>query len=136
MGYSGRNHIYEATIRRMVSEALAAEDEAFRMEHSQDLDGELLAYLRQCSAELGHTPWPREIPGGALIERRFDTWENALTLAELPMPTGPDRLHSFARFRQEHETQQARYRQRKAEKKRLAEERLARRMERKSVDPD
>ena len=118
MAYSGRNQIYEAIIRRMVSEALAQQDEDFRLAHVQSADSELLAYLLRCAAELGHTPWPREIPGGRMIGERFGSWDRALGLAELPPPDGPDRISRFARYQTERTRQQECYRRRKEEKKR------------------
>lgn len=117
MAYSGRNNIYDAVIRRMVTEALAAQDEDFRLRHGNDPDETLLEYLRRCAGGLGHTPWPRELVGGCMIEERFGSWAQALAMAALPGPTHPDRLQSFARYRAERETQQVLYRRKKAEKK-------------------
>ena len=46
MAYPGRQNIYEATIRRMVQEALEQQEQTFRQQHAQDPDEQLLAYAR------------------------------------------------------------------------------------------
>jgi len=74
MGYPGRHNIYEATIRRMVLQALEQQERMFREEHESDTDTELLMYLRACAIRLHHSPWPGEIVGGSYIEERFESW--------------------------------------------------------------
>ena len=123
MGYAGRHNIYEGIIRRMVTEALDAQEEAFRKEHENDTDGQLIAYLRSSAMQLHHVPWPGEIVGGKVIAEHFGSWEAALMIAKLPRPEGPNKLSSFPRVKQEEERQKEIYRQRKAEKKILAEKR-------------
>ena len=123
MGYAGRHNIYEGIIRRMVTEALEAQEEEFRKEHENDTDGQLIAYLRASAMKLQHTPWPREIVGGTVILQRFGSWETALAIAKLPRPEGHNKFSSFLRVKQEEERQKEIYRQRKAEKKILAEKR-------------
>ena len=124
MPHPGRNNIYEATIKRMVNEALAAQEQEFARNRGNDSDEQLLAYLQFCDQLLGHTPWPREIVGGSLIEQRFGSWEMALAKAKLPKPTTPDKLTGFARYIEETEKQKAAYRQRKAAKKQKAQQRI------------
>ena len=87
MPHPGRNNIYEATIKRMVNEALEAQEQEFACNRGNDSDEQLLGYLCFCASLLGHTPWPREIVGGSMIEARFGSWETALANAKLPMPT-------------------------------------------------
>ncbi|WP_298069851.1 hypothetical protein, partial [uncultured Mailhella sp.] len=65
-----------------------ARDQAFAAEHREDTDEELLAYLRGCAGDLGHSPTKAEVPGGTYIKDRFVYWNVALALAGLPMPTG------------------------------------------------
>ncbi|MBP3478015.1 MAG: hypothetical protein J6K03_00845 [Oscillospiraceae bacterium] len=125
MGYAGRNNIYEATIKRMVTQALEKQEQEFLEAHSSDTDEQLLAYLRQNTIQLGHTPWPREIVGGSYIEQRFGTWKNALFRARLPRPSIPDNLSNFARIQEERARQEVIYRQKKAEKKLCAQQRRA-----------
>ena len=123
MGYAGRHNIYEGIIRRMVTEALDAQEEAFRKEHENDTDGQLIAYLRSSAMQLHHVPWPGEIVGGKVIAEHFGSWETALAIAKLPRPEGPNKSGTFLRVKQEEERQKESYRQRKAEKKILAEKR-------------
>ena len=133
MAYPGRHNIYEATIRRMVFQALEDQEQAFQQEHESDSDEQLLMYLRACAIRLRHAPWPGEIVGGSYIEERFGTWHRALLLAKLPQPCTPNKQKSFARFQEEAERQKEVYRQRKAEKKILAQKRLAQQAEKKKV---
>ena len=119
MPYPGRQNIYEATIRRMVTQALEAQETAFDQAHGTDSDEALLEYLASCAQQLGHSPWPREIPGGGLIGQRFGDWERALTLAGLPSSSTPDKYQSFARVREETLRQRELYRQRQEEKREL-----------------
>ena len=133
MPHPGRNNIYEATIRRMVNEAIETQEQAFAQNRGGDSDAQLLAYLRFCADRLGHSPWPREIVGGNLIGQRFGTWGRALQKAKLPKPTTPDKLTSFARYLEETERQKAAYREKKAAKKQKAQQRLKTQQEKQSV---
>ena len=133
MPYPGRTHIYDATIQRMVDQALEDQEAEFIKNRSGDSDETLLAYLRFCTQLLGHSPWPREIVGGSLIEQRFTTWENALKKADLPNPTTPDKVTCFARYYQETERQKQLYREKKAAKKQRARQRMLEQKEKQSV---
>ena len=117
MPYPGRNNIYEATIKRMVNEALEAQEQEFACNRGNDSDEQLLAYLQFCTQLLGHTPWPREIVGGSLIEQRFGTWQIALIKAKLPKPSTPDKTSGFARYQEQTQRQKELYREKKAAKK-------------------
>ena len=125
MAYPGRHNIYEATIRRMVQEALEQQEAEFRQQHGMDSDQQLLSYLRSCAMRLRHTPWPGEITGGSYIQERFGSWDRALAMAGLPAPRTVNQSKAFARVLDETEKQKELYRQRKAEKKALAQKRLA-----------
>ena len=125
MAYPGRHNIYEATIRRMVQQALEQQEQEFREQHKEDTDQELLMYLRACAIRLHHTPWPGEIVGGKLILERIGSWERAVMLAKLPEPHGSNQQKNFARVQEETERQKEVYRKRKAEKKILAQQRIA-----------
>ena len=124
MPHPGRNNIYDAIIKRMVNEALEAQEQEFAQNRGSDSDEQLLAYLQFCTQLLGHTPWPREIVGGSMIEARFGSWQMAIVKAKLPMPTTPDKLTGFARYQEEEERQKIRYREKKAAKKQKAQQRL------------
>ena len=125
MAYPGRRTIYEATIRRMVLQALEQQEKQFRKEHESDTDAELLMYLRTCSIRLRHAPWPGEVIGGSYIEERFGAWNRALALAKLPAPHTANQQKYFARYQEEVERQKGVYRRRKAEKKILSQKRMA-----------
>lgn len=125
MAYPGRQNIYEATIRRMVQEALEQQEADFRQQHAEDSDEQLIAYLRAWAIRKQHTPWPGEIVGGTFIEERFGSWNRVLALARLPVPRTANQSASFARIKEETERQKELYRRKKAEKKRLAQKRLA-----------
>lgn len=119
-----RNVIYDATIRRMTSQALEEAERHFAQEHSNDTEGQFADYLRKYADELGHTPWPREIPGGVTIQTRFGSWEMAVAEAGLPFPEHPNQPGKFRRVRKETQRQRALYRQKKAEKRERAKERM------------
>ena len=129
MGYPGRQNIYEAAIRRMVAQAIAEQEQAFREQHETDTDGQLLAYLRACAVSLRHTPWPSEILGGVMIQERFGSWERAVLLAGLSKPYGSPKNN--LRIQEETERQRECYRKKKAEKKVQAQKRMAQQAARK-----
>lgn len=63
----------------------------------------LTQYLNVCAAALGHSPSPTEIDGGAFIEQRFGSWDNAMTAAGLPRPKTTPKLNNTLRYRMEKE---------------------------------
>lgn len=123
MGYAGRQNIYEGAIRKMVTQALEAREEAFRKEHESDTDEQLISYLRHCAEQLRHVPWPGEILGGTVIAQRFGSWEKALEAGNLPRPRSENKPGTFQRVKQEEARQKEIYRQKKAEKKILSQQR-------------
>ena len=133
MPHPGRNNIYDAAIRRMVNEAIEAQEQEFARNRGSDSDEQLLCYLQFCAKLLGHTPWPREIVGGSLLEQRFGSWENALHKAKLPKPTTLDKLNAFARYQEEVARQKVVYREKKATKKLKAQQKTQSQKERQSV---
>ena len=133
MPHPGRNNIYDATIKRMVSEALEAQEQEFTRNRGDDSDEQLLSYLQFCAQLLGHTPWPREIVGGSLIVKRFGSWEKALVSANLPKSVTPDKLSVFTRYIEETQKQKVVYREKKAAKKLKVQQRLKTKKEKQSV---
>ena len=119
-----RNAIYDATIRRMTVSALEETESRFAEEHARDTEQQLADYLRKCAQELGHTPWPREIPGGMTVQARFGSWELAVAKAGLPLPEHPNQPGKFRRVREETQRQGVLYRQKKAQKRERAKERM------------
>ena len=59
--------------------------------HQHDTDEALLAYLRRCADNLGHTPSMREVLGGLYISKRFGNWGVAIHEAGLPFRKGMKR---------------------------------------------
>ena len=119
----------------MVQQALEQQEQEFRERHKEDTDTELLMYLRTCASRLHHTPWPGEIVGGKLILERMGSWDRAVMLAKLPAPSGPNQQKHFARVQEETERQKEVYRKRKAEKKILAQQRIAQQGAKKKEEP-
>lgn len=112
-----RQAIYQATIRRMVTESLNEKETRFAEEHASDTDEQLTAYLQKCALEMNHTPHPKEIVGWRYILERFGTWEQAIRAARLPFPVTPNTPSKFPLVMNEYEHQQVLYRQKKADKK-------------------
>lgn len=50
----------------------------FILEHQNDTNEQLTAYLKVCMDELGHAPAKVEVIGGDLIEYRFGSWNKAI----------------------------------------------------------
>ena len=124
MPIPSRNTIYDATIRRMTAQALEEAERQFAQVHAPDTREQLADYLREWAGRLEHTPWPREITGGTVIQARFGTWEQALEQAGLPYPDHPDRPENFSRVQEEIRRQKVVYRQKKAQKQQRARERM------------
>ena len=118
-----RNEIYDAVIRKMVQQALEAQEESFAGVHASDSDEQLIQYIKEQTAILGYTPRYKEIIGWRLIEQRFGSWEEALQKADLRICSGCA-VNKLPRIQQEVERQKVIYRQKKAEKKERSAQRL------------
>ena len=111
-----RNDIYEAVIRKMVTQALEEQEDLFEQAHGQDTDEELILYLHGCTKDLGYSPRYKETIGWRLLEQRFGSWNEALQQANLiPGPRCP--VTKLPRIIEETEKQKKLYRQKKVEKK-------------------
>ena len=111
-----RNDIYEAVIRKMVSQALEEQEERFEEIHGKDTDEALILYLQDRARELGYSPRYKEIIGWELLEQRFGGWNEALQKAGL-IPAARCPVTKLPRILEETEKQKELYRQKKAEKK-------------------
>lgn len=118
-----RNDIYEAVIRKMVNQALEAQENTFEQDHALDTDEDLLDYLRMRAADLGYSPRYKEIIGWNFIEQRFGSWSTALQKAGLS-PAARCPVTKLPRIMEETEKQKELYRQKKAEKKLKNRQRL------------
>jgi len=111
-----RNDIYEAVIRKMVTQALEEQEDLFEQAHGQDTDEELILYLQVCTKELGYSPRYKETIGWRLLEQRFGGWNEALQKANL-IPSVRCPVTKLPRILEETEKQKELYRRKKAEKK-------------------
>ena len=83
--------------------SLTVRDAAFAENNAGVTRAALTQYLNVCAAALGHSPSPTEIDGGAFIEQRFGSWDNAMTAAGLPRPKTTPKLNNTLRYRMEKE---------------------------------
>lgn len=111
-----RNDIYEAVIRKMVTQALEEQETIFEREHGEDTDESLILYLQDSASELGYSPRYKEIIGWRLLEHRFRSWNEALQKADLT-PASKYPVTKLRRILEETEVQKELYRQKKSEKK-------------------
>ena len=130
-----RQNIYNSTINRMVREALEAKHNAFAEAHGQDTDLQLIAYIRGCALQLGHTPHQKEVIGWPFLTERFGTWGDALKAAKLPFPRTPNTPSQFAIMLEEMDAQKRLYREKKAQKKLQSRQRLAEQERRRKERP-
>lgn len=120
-----RNEIYEAVIRRMVQQALDEQEQNFTKDHISDSDEQLLTYIREQAEILHYTPRYKEIIGWKLITERFGSWGSAIESAGLHIRFRCP-VDKLPRIQQEVEKQKELYRQKKAEKKLLSQQRRLR----------
>ena len=118
-----RNEIYEAVIRKMVTQALEEQEDLFEKDHGGDTGEALAEYLKTSAAELGYSPRYKEIVGWRLMEQRFGSWSEALQNAGLP-PAARCPVTKLPRILAETERQKELYRRRKAEKRQRSQLRL------------
>ena len=111
-----RNEIYQAVIKKMVTQTLEEQETRFENQHGADTDEQLLAYLKESAIKLQHSPRYKEIVGWQLIERKFGTWNDALRRAGLPT-VGKYPVTHLPRYQEEIKRQKECYRQKKVEKK-------------------
>ena len=92
MGQGGKRNYFRGDIwfqekvGARTKASLEQQEKQFSVDHKNDTDEQLLAYLRDFTAKMGHTPNPGEIIGGQYLFRRFGDWENAVRAAGLPKP--------------------------------------------------
>lgn len=86
-------------IKKLLRKKLEEAENAFSRKHYGDSDEQLLAYLRQCAAELGGTVYNGnsiynfDITGTRLLKERFgNNWDNILAMAGLPKISPQERL--------------------------------------------
>ncbi len=67
-------------------ESLRARNAQFALEHGEDSDEELIAYVCREAKRLGISPNAGEIVGGWYISKRFGGWKHVISLSGLPAP--------------------------------------------------
>lgn len=108
----------EQKITERTKEALAARDAAFAEEQADTPLEALAQYLAEEAEELRHTPAPSEVDGGAFIEQRFGSWDNAIQAAKLRPLTSRMKLKNTIRYSKERAGQKTLFLTERAEKKR------------------
>lgn len=98
---------------------LTEKHQRFAREHQTDSDEQLLEYVRQCAAAIGHSPCSGEVIGGPFIAKRLAAgWGGVLLMAGLPPadhPPLPQKKWSI--FKAEYKRQAKLRRQEKARRK-------------------
>lgn len=97
----------EELMTRRAMAALEQENLRFPREHANDSNRQLVAYLRNCAREIGHSPNACEVIGGLYIAARFGGWSKALIRAGLPEPQPAPRWERRLIVRRERERQRA-----------------------------
>ena len=106
-----RNHPFqgEMWVQKQIDQrtraSLAVLEEKFAADHGSDTKEQLLAYLRSCARDLGHTPNIREVIGGRYITERFGDWLIAVRTAGLPVPGKSPSLANCEIYRREFQKQ-------------------------------
>ena len=116
---------FDNIIRRRTENSLAEQQRNFEGTHRNDTDAQLLAHLRRCAEEIGHSPNVCEVIGGSYIYRRFGNWDRALHLAGLGRPGQAPEFRRRWIYKQEHQRQLELHREhkcRKALEKKLKQE--------------
>lgn len=117
-----RNEIYEAVIRKMVTQVLEDQEMQFTRDHAFDTDEQLLDYIRKYAEIFYYAPRYKEIIGWKLISERFGSWGAAIEKAGLHLSSSCP-TEKLPRIQEEVRKQKELYRQKKAEKKILSEQR-------------
>ena len=117
-----RNEIYEAVIRKMVTQVLEDQELQFTRDHAFDTDEQLLDYIRKYAEIFHYAPRYKEIIGWKLITERFGSWGAAIEKAGLHLSSSCS-AEKLPRIQEEIRKQKELNQQKKAEKKLLSEQR-------------
>jgi len=132
MGNGGKRNYFRGDIwfhekvSARTKASLEQQEKQFAVDHKDDTDEQLLIYLREFTAKLGHTPNPGEIIGGQYLYRRFGNWENAVNAAGLLQPGKKAQPTNRMIYKEEYKRQAALFQQERADSR---EERQAKRQE-------
>lgn len=131
--YQDNRALHEKRLKERVRAAISKRNIEFTLAHQHDSIPELVRYVRQCKAELGHVPARTEIIGGEFLELRFGSWFNVLRCSGYVNCPGAvnntPALEHTALYRAEYDRQWEQHKQARKNRKKAAE---AARRERKS----
>jgi len=113
---------FREQVRKRTGEALAKQQEAFAVDHRDDTEEQLIAYVQGFAKALGRTPNAGEIIGGPYIAARLGGWDAVLWKADLPKPGMMPQKENRLIFKQEAKRQETLLRRELQEKKELAKE--------------
>lgn len=117
---------FRQKVHLRVKESLEKQERQFAEDHKHDSNEQLLTYLREFTAKLGHTPNPSEIIGGQYIFHRFGDWDTAVDAAGLRRPGKKAQLSNRMIYKEEYKRQVVLFQQ---ERKENREERKVHRQE-------
>ena len=92
-------------------ESLQRMNEAFPVDHAEDSDEELIAYLKQMASDIGYSPCAEEVIGGEYISKRFGGWARAIWAAGLSLPKGATKLERRKIYKDEYKVQMKLFKQ-------------------------
>lgn len=104
VGSNIRNWVNQKVADRTV-EALKRKNESFAVDHAEDSDRQLIAYVKQTAEEIGHSPAKEEVIGGEYIASRFGGWVKTIMAAGLPIPHMAPKLERCQIYKDEYKAQ-------------------------------
>jgi len=99
------NEEFVEIVHRRTKTSLIALEEQFPLDHANDTNEQLVAYLQNFSKELGRAPNQSEIIGGRYIAQQFGGWRNALAAAGLFLPRAAAQTRNRLIYRKEYDRQ-------------------------------
>ena len=111
-----QNWVNEKVADRTV-ESLQRMNEAFPVDHAEDSNEQLIAYLKQMAAEIGYSPCEEEVIGGEYISKRFGGWAKAIWAAGLSLPKGVIKLERRKIYKDEYKVQMKLFKQELSDKR-------------------
>ena len=91
-------------VRKRLQARLDMENRAFKREHADETDDDLIEYVRKKAVALRRMPHPLEIPGGLYLHRRLGDWDalaRSLGLAPVGAGRGNKLYHQLLKTEEE-----------------------------------
>lgn len=127
------NNYHVQLLSKRASRALDAREAAFKEAHAESPDLELVAYVRDKAAELGHSPREGEIEGWRYLKERFGNWNNLLRRAGLRPCKTVEPSGKYTLFKEEFDRQVVLYKEHKKYLKQRSKERQIEQAEKKKA---